>query len=100
MTAPTEAQVARLEIIARRLVIGQLEHARDCEMSTEGTTAALQDLLKNGELDDILQVIWFLSFFAAAGMLADNLNDQESVETAIEACRHRIGYLASIGGIS
>jgi hypothetical protein len=100
MTTPSEAQLARLETIARRLVIGQLEAARgDQEMSTEATTAALVDMLGGtAELDDILQVVWFLSFTAAAGVLAESSgsDDQARITSAIETTRRRINYLARL----
>lgn len=102
MSAPTEAQLAHLEIIARRLVIGQLEGVRDREISIGATATALQDMLKDGDLEDILQVVWFLSFFAAAGMMGEAVGDDDldCIAAAIKANQVRINYLAGIGGIS
>lgn len=98
---------ARMERIARRLVIGQLESTRDLEMSLDMGTDAITDLL-SGDREDAMDVIWFLSFFAAAGAVADEIRDKSiplesdseemfsAIQQAIETQRRRITYLSGI----
>lgn len=97
------AELAQLEVVARRFVLSQLEAVRgDGTFSDEVAVHALAELLvlvpgrdslKDAVDEDWMQVVWFLSFFAAAGALAEA---DGKPDEAIEAVQKRLVYLASL----
>jgi hypothetical protein len=115
MTSPSDAEMAHLEAIARRLVIGHIEQTRDRAMGTEVSTLAISELLGEGTKsfdqlrEDLFQVIWFLGFFAASGAIGhyysgpgataedfDRAEYLDACEKAIGEYRQRLLYLAKI----
>jgi hypothetical protein len=93
--ARTEADLVRLEAIARRFVLSQLESVRDDRWSREVAFHTMSELLRPGQevLDeDWMEVIWFLSFFAAAGALGE----YKTPEAAIASVQERLAYLAGL----
>lgn len=113
----SDAYLARMETLARRLVVARIESTRDRSLGDTGATTALAELIADGRSpadaqEDLLEVIWFLTFFSAAGDIGKHLPDDfehpgtpeeldreqwlAACEKAIEEHQKRLLYLATL----
>jgi hypothetical protein len=107
MAELSDAQMAREESIARRLIIARLEGLRDRNYSVFASAVAMEEILSTPVDPDWWKEPWVgvmekLTFIAAAALLgtlppdASDDDVKRAAEQAIEAMNKRLAYLAPL----